>query len=405
MSFIRRGFALAILGYVVTSSFITVFAQEATALTPEPVSSDNPASVSLEVLDSKASLDGVSVATTPILDTPIVLPVVLRTPETSPAEASISISNEVLMSASSVDAQVFEEDLEDKKNQDGRDFLNIVKQTTDYTCGPAALATLINLMGGKTEEMEMARFSGTTEDRGTTMLGLKNAAKEFGYNGIGKKIKFNKITKESLPFIVRVAVENEETKELKDHFVVLKKIERDNFFLADPVEGNVILKERDFEKMYKGSIFSVSMTKNSEILDPITGEMVKLKNLSQESALALIEEMSDDEMNLESGKFAALLRLLPETIRAVIASTSFKVTASFVSDLAKYPDRLKAYSKIGVVAKKGKLYYDVTSNAMVKIYDDYLIMYGKDSNALMNAYKISEKTLKSKLKQGHWIKK
>lgn len=46
----------------------------------------------------------------------------------------------------------------------------------------------------------------------------------------------------------------------------------------------------------------------------------------------------------------------------------------------------------------------MTSGAIVKIYDDYLIMYGKESNALMNAYKISEKTIKSKLKQGYWIK-
>lgn len=100
-----------------------------------------------------------------------------------------------------------------------------------------------------------------------------------------------------------------------------------------------------------------------------------------------------------------MLRLLPQAIRAVIASTSFKITASFVFDLAKHPDRLKAYSKIATVAKKGKTYYDVTTNAVVKIYDDYMIMYGKDSNALINAYKISEKTLKSKLKQGNWIKK
>lgn len=156
--------------------------------------------------------------------------------------------------------------------------------------------------------------------------------------------------------------------------------------------------------MYKGSIFSVSMTKNSEILDPITGEMVKLKNLSQESALALIEEMSDGEMNLEGGKFAALLKLLPSAIRAVITKTGMSVTKSFVSDLKDNPDRLKAYLKIGDILKKGDIYYDKVTNVIVRVYKDYSVMYGKDSNALINAYKISEKTIKSKLKQGHWIK-
>lgn len=289
--------------------------------------------------------------------------------------------------------------------KDERDFSNVVKQTTEYTCGPAALATLINLMGGKAEEMEMAKLSGTTEEKGTTMLGLKKAASEFGYSGSGKKIRFDKIIKESFPFIVKVNIENEETKEIKDHFVVLKKIEDNKYYIADPVDGNVALKEGDFEKTYGGSIFSVSMTKNSEVVDPISGNVVKLKDLSQEGALELIEEMSDEEMDLESGKFAALLRLLPPAIRAVIAKTGLKVTKSFVDDLRDHPDRLKAYLKAGDVMKKGKTYYDVTSKAIVKIYDDYMIMYGKESNALMNAYKFSEKKLKSKLKQGTWIKK
>lgn len=343
----------------------------------------------------------------PPIPTPVVIP--QEAPVASPIVPTPPVADVVLVppvSTVETDARISENDEIDKQiARDNRDFSDVVKQTTEYTCGPAALSTLINLMGGKTEEMEIARLSGTTEEKGTTMLGLKKAASEFGYSGVGKKIQFSKITKESLPFIVKIVVENEETKELKDHFVVLKKIEGDNFFVADPVDGNIVINKKDFEKMYRGSIFSVTMTKNSEILDPISGEIVKLKNLSQESALALIEEMNDDEMNLESGKFAALLRLLPPAIRAVIASTSFKVTASFVSDLAKHRDRLVAYSKIGIVAKKGKSYYDVTSSAIVKIHDDYLIMYGKDSNALMNAYKISSKTLKSKLKQGHWIKK
>lgn len=63
-----------------------------------------------------------------------------------------------------------------------KDFTNIVQQTTEYTCGPAALGTLILLKGGATsDEMQISEASGTTEDNGTSMLGLKKAADKLGY--------------------------------------------------------------------------------------------------------------------------------------------------------------------------------------------------------------------------------
>ncbi|MFB2622943.1 cysteine peptidase family C39 domain-containing protein [Methanothermobacter sp. DP] len=49
-------------------------------------------------------------------------------------------------------------------------------QTRNYTCGPAALATLLQNLGINTTEDELADLAETTED-GTTMQGLIKAAK------------------------------------------------------------------------------------------------------------------------------------------------------------------------------------------------------------------------------------
>ncbi len=51
----------------------------------------------------------------------------------------------------------------------------IVMQTTNYTCGPAALATVLNNMEINATEQELMNFAGTDES-GTTMYGLAEAA-------------------------------------------------------------------------------------------------------------------------------------------------------------------------------------------------------------------------------------
>lgn len=305
-----------------------------------------------------------------------------------------------------VDDQKDEENNDKSESQkESRDFKNIVKQTTEYTCGPAALATLINLMGGNADEMQLAKLSGTTEEKGTTMLGLKKAAKELGYNALGKKVSFSKLKDARYIYLAQTISKDDESGESKDHFLIVKKYEDKKFYIADPVEGNTELTQENFKEVYKGSILKLEVTKNSQVLDPISGETVAIKDLSRESVLEIMEDMTDEEMEMQSGKFAALLRLLPTAVRLAISKTGLSVTKSFVSDLIKHPDRLKAYLKIGDVFKKGKTYYDVSTKVIVKIYDDYLIMYGKDSKALVNAYKVSSQYVKNKLKDGTWIKK
>jgi len=41
----------------------------------------------------------------------------------------------------------------------------VVLQTRNYTCGPAALATLLQRLGVNTTEDELAELAGTTEDQ------------------------------------------------------------------------------------------------------------------------------------------------------------------------------------------------------------------------------------------------
>ena len=67
------------------------------------------------------------------------------------------------------------------------DSSNMVMATTIYTCGPAALATVMKHLGVNATEDELAQWAGTDET-GTTMYGLAQAAKAKGLNAMGFRL-------------------------------------------------------------------------------------------------------------------------------------------------------------------------------------------------------------------------
>ncbi|MGB9844132.1 MAG: cysteine peptidase family C39 domain-containing protein, partial [Methanothermobacter tenebrarum] len=72
------------------------------------------------------------------------------------------------------------------------DTTGVVLQTRNYTCGPAALATLLRKLGINTTEDELAALARTTEE-GTTMQGLLEAAKAKGVNMTGMKLNITEL--------------------------------------------------------------------------------------------------------------------------------------------------------------------------------------------------------------------
>jgi len=256
-------------------------------------------------------------------------------------------------------------DGEEDVKKDERDFSNIVRQTTEYTCGPAALATLINLMGGKAEEMEIAKLSGTTEEKGTTMLGLKNASNKLGFKALGKKVSKEKVATMPTPFLAYT--KNEEG---NDHFVVVKKNENDTFFISDPGQGNIEIESSDFIDDFGGSILVIEYTEKSQIIDPITGEMKPLSEMKQASLEKFIDEMTDDELLTVNGKFAGAL--IASIVRALGSKMSMQVTKHAAERMLKYGISM---SKATDVFKKGTRYYDLESGAWIKVKDGIAIIY------------------------------
>jgi predicted double-glycine peptidase len=120
---------------------------------------------------------------------------------------------------------------------------NIVMQDFDYSCGAAAMATLLNYyFGDKVTEREILReiiahldketFAERKED-GLSLLDLQQFAERRGYIARGVRLKPEILPKLKGPMLVYL-----EQPEFR-HFAIFRGVHEDRIYLADPARGNV----------------------------------------------------------------------------------------------------------------------------------------------------------------------
>jgi uncharacterized protein len=136
---------------------------------------------------------------------------------------------------------------------------HVVKQQLDYSCGAAALGTLMSYyFGEKTSEQEVLELLAarlTKEEqrlkaaRGFSLLDLKHVAQLKGYRAAGFKLTFEQLERLAAPVIVFVQPLGYK------HFSVLRGIDRGRVFLADPARGNLRMSIGRFLSEWDGIIF------------------------------------------------------------------------------------------------------------------------------------------------------
>lgn len=141
----------------------------------------------------------------------------------------------------------------------------VVRQAFDYSCGSAALATLLSRPGAPVAEqsilMEVLSVlpeaeMGRTLESGLTLLDLKRAAERRGHRADGFRVEPRLLPKLSRPVIVFIRPRGYE------HFAVLRGVRGDRVHLADPARGNVRMPAWRFLEMWsddegRGVIFVV----------------------------------------------------------------------------------------------------------------------------------------------------
>ena len=138
----------------------------------------------------------------------------------------------------------------------------VVKQQLDYSCGAAALATLmVYYYGENTSEKEIlgllsTRIETMTEEErarktriGFSLLDLKVVAQQKGYRAAGFKLTVDQLPQLLAPVIVHVRPLG------YYHFAVLRGVAGDRVYLADPGRGNLRMSIERFLDEWDGIVF------------------------------------------------------------------------------------------------------------------------------------------------------
>ncbi|MGV2289005.1 C39 family peptidase [Trinickia sp. YCB016] len=137
-------------------------------------------------------------------------------------------------------------------------YSHIVSQQFDFSCGAAALATLLKYgYGIDIPETELIRrmmaFSKpeVVVKNGFSMLDMKKFVETIGLRGRGFRVNSDALYHLQIPVMVLMNIDGYE------HFVIVKHAEEGRIFIADPALGNRIVMEEDFVKSWNGLVFAV----------------------------------------------------------------------------------------------------------------------------------------------------
>jgi hypothetical protein len=128
----------------------------------------------------------------------------------------------------------------------------ICRQTTEYTCGPAAAVTALEHLGLSAREGELAVLSHSTPVTGT-LPALLCSALENRYGSEGLKCAYRKF--DSIDQLKKTGITLVVVKEgfMLDHCIVVLKVLDDAVAVADPVTGKELIPIEQFEKIWRFS--------------------------------------------------------------------------------------------------------------------------------------------------------
>ena len=153
-----------------------------------------------------------------------------------------------------------------------RKFADIVEQKTDFSCGAAALATILRQaywLDVDEEQIIEGMLSHSDQDlvrvQGFSMLDMKRYVESIGMRARGYRVSAESLKEIKIPVVVLLDIRGYK------HFVVMQRVHNDWVYIGDPVLGHKRYKVDDFVKGWNGIIFAVigqGYDKTNALLDP-----------------------------------------------------------------------------------------------------------------------------------------
>ena len=140
-----------------------------------------------------------------------------------------------------------------------RKFDGVIRQRYDFSCGSAALATLLryhyDLQVGEDDAFRGMWDKGDRAQirrLGFSLLDMKRWLASHQLAADGYRVSLEKIAQTGVPGIALISIKNYR------HFVVIKGVRRDEVLLGDPSNGLSIMPRAEFERAWNGIYFVLS---------------------------------------------------------------------------------------------------------------------------------------------------
>jgi len=153
-----------------------------------------------------------------------------------------------------------------------RKFADLVQQKTDFSCGAAALATILRQaywLDVSEEQIIEGMLAHSDHDvvrvQGFSMLDMKRYVESLGMRARGYRVQLDALQSVRIPVVVLMDVRGYK------HFVVMQKVHNGWVYIGDPVLGHKRYKIEDFVKGWNGILFAVigrGYDKTNALLDP-----------------------------------------------------------------------------------------------------------------------------------------
>lgn len=146
-------------------------------------------------------------------------------------------------------------------------FRGIVRQAYDYSCGSAALTTMLNGYVGTnlTEQQTMegllryGEYNRIVERRSFSLLDMKRFVLALGIESGGYRGEFSDLVKQQQPAIVPISYAGFK------HFVVFKAYKNGRVYVADPALGNISFDENRFKEIWENNtLFLINVPKDQQ---------------------------------------------------------------------------------------------------------------------------------------------
>ncbi len=152
-------------------------------------------------------------------------------------------------------------------------------QRDTMDCGAACLQAIMSYYG-KDIDLEIIREKAFITNNGTSLLGIKTAAIEFGFDAKGVEMSIDTLKTEiKLPCILFW--------NKQQHYVVLYKIKKNKFYISDPGSGLMKINENTFEQAWirnsdskkRGICLLLTPTKAFDKINPETKSVFKINQI------------------------------------------------------------------------------------------------------------------------------